>query len=263
MAAITGAVVGVVAAGVSIGMSVSSANKAASERAKAQKAAEKAMAEAKRELEIMPMQELSLNLDVYKQAQEAQNVAAATAIDVAQQGEGRGLAAAVGRTQMANIEGQQAVRQTQSADMLALDTIKAEERRDASNALKDLNFAEAEGAQAAASDAAARQAAATQQAVQSGAQGITGAMNLYNSVQGPYDATSLGRASKSMIGDMGIDAAKNAVALNLPKGSAYSYDQVMKMDERGLASLLQSGAFGDVAAIKNLQGNFNASMYRS
>jgi len=199
MAAITGAVIGLAATAVSVGMSVSGANKASKERAKAQKEAEKAMAEAKRELEIMPMQELSLNLDVYKQAQEAQNVAAATAIDVAQQGEGRGLAAAVGRTQMANIEGQQAVRQTQSADMLSLDTIKAQERQDASNALTNLNIAEAEGAQAAASDAATRQAAATQQAVQSGAQGITGAMNLYSSVQGAYDPTMAGMQAKDLV----------------------------------------------------------------
>ena len=200
MAAITGAVVGVVAAGVSIGMSVDSANKAASERAKAQKAAEKALAEAKREIEIMPMQELSLNLDVYKQAQEAQNVAAATAIDAAQQGEGRGLAAAVGRTQMANIEGQQNIRNMQAKEMFELDKIKAQERQDASNALKDLNLEEAAGAQAAAADAAARQAAATQQAVQSGAQGLTSAMNLYSSVQGPYDPTSAGMQAKNLVG---------------------------------------------------------------
>jgi hypothetical protein len=192
MAAITGAVLGLATTAVSIGMNVSAANKAASERAKAQKAAEKAIEEAKKEISRMPMQELSLNLDVYKQAQEAQNVAAATAIDAAQQGQGRGLAAAVGRTQMANIEGQQGVRSTQASEMLSLDKVKAKERQEASNALKDLGISEAEGAQAAAADAAARQAQATQQAIVSGAEGIKGAMNLYNSVQGPFDPTSVG-----------------------------------------------------------------------
>jgi hypothetical protein len=235
------AIAGVAAAAISTGTSISQANKAANERAKAQKAAEKAMAEAKRELEIMPMQELSLNLDVYKQAQEAQNVAAATAIDVAQQGEGRGLAAAVGRTQMANIEGQQAVRQTQSADMLSLDKIKAQERQDASNALTNLSLAEAQGAQAAAADAAARQRQAQSAAIAAGIEGFGQVADLYSAVQGDFDPENLDMQSKVPqvpSGVSGVQQALQSSNLNSSQSPIQYIDpntgQVTILDPRGL-----------------------------
>jgi hypothetical protein len=197
MAAITTAVVGVVGAGVSMGMSIDQANKSASARREAQKQAEKAMEEAKRETEIMPLQELSLDLAAYDQAREAQNVAAATAIDAAQQGEGRGLAAAVGRVQAQNIAGQQNIRAQQGREQMQLDKIKAQERARASDQRRQLELGEAQGAQAAAADAAARQRMATQQAVQSGADMVVGAANLYDAVQGPFDPQSLDYMSAS------------------------------------------------------------------
>jgi hypothetical protein len=261
MAAITGAVLGLATTAVSVGMSVSAANKASNERAKAQKAAEKALEEAKKEISRMPMQELSLNLDVYEQSREAQQRGIQQVMSQAEL-DPRQAAAVGGRAMMAGIEGERGIRTDQAKEMFELDKIKAQERQDASNALKDLGIQEAAGAQAAAADAATRQAAATQQAIVSGAEGIKGAMNLYSAVQGAYDKTPEGRAAKAFINSMGIDAARNAVGLNLPEGSTYSHDQVLKMTEMELASLLQSGAFGDVAAIKNLQGNFNASMYK-
>lgn len=187
MAAFTSLAASVVATGVSIGMSVDQANKAAAERRKAQKAAEESIAEAIRETEIMPMQELALDLAAYEQAREAQNVAAATAIDAARQGEGRGLAAAVGRAQMANIQGQQAIRAQQGREMMELEKIKAEERAAASDARKNLALGEAEGAAAAAADAAARQRMAEQQAAISAVHGVTQAFQTYADLQGPFD----------------------------------------------------------------------------
>ena len=195
MAVITGAVVGVATAAVSIGMSVSQANKAAAARSKAEKEAQKTIDEAKKEFDRMPMQELSLNLDAYKQAQESQNVAAATGIDAAQQGDGRNLAAAVGRVNMANVEGQRDIRLDQIAAMEKLDTIKAKERQTASDAKAELSLAEAEGAQAAAADASARQTAATTAAVQGAASLVQGVSNLSGAIQGPYDTTSVGMAA--------------------------------------------------------------------
>jgi len=261
MAAITSAVVGVVGAGVSIGMSVDQANKAAAQRRKAQQAAKKAMDEAMRETEIMPNQELALNLDVYEQQREAQNVAAATGIQAAQQAGSRELAAAVGRQQMANIEGQRKVRTDQAKDMFELEKIKAAERAKASDTRAGLALGEAEGAQAAAADAAARQQQATTQAVQAGVEGFGSAMNLYSSVQGPYDSTALGATSKSMVNKMGIEPAKNAIALNLPEGSSYTYDQIMAMDEPAFLSAVQSGSLGTSQDINALVTNFDASMY--
>lgn len=257
MAAITSAVVGVVGAGVSIGMSVSQANQAAAQRRKAEQAAKKAMDEARRETEIMPMQELSLNLDAYEQAREAQNVAAATGIQAAQQAGSRELAAAVGRQQMANIAGQQQIRAQQGREMMELDKLKATERAQASEARKELAIGEAEGAQAAAADAAARQQQATTQAVQAGVEGLGSAMNLYSSVQGPYDPTSLGMASKGLVNKMGSEEAKRAVALYLPDSSKYTYEDIMNLSDTAFLGLASSGEFGDADYLKSLYGKFN------
>jgi hypothetical protein len=196
MAAITSAVVGVVGAGVSIGMSVSQANKAAADRRKAQKQAKKAMEEARRETEIMPMQELSLNLAAYEQSREAQQrgvqqVMSQAALDPRQ------AAAVGGRAMMAGIEAERGIRASQAKETLDLEKIKATERAEASEARKELALGEAEGAQAAAADARARQTAATQAAVQAGVEGLGSAMNLYSAVQGPFDRTSMDYMSSS------------------------------------------------------------------
>jgi hypothetical protein len=198
MAAITTAVVGVVGAGISIGMSVSQANKAAAERRKAENQAKKALGEAKRETEIMPMQELSLNLAAYEQSREAQQrgiqqVMSQAALDPRQ------AAAVGGRAMMAGIEGERGIRADQAKEMFELEKIKATERAEASDARKELAIGEAEGAQAAAADAVARQTAATTQAVQAGVEGLGSAMNLYSSVQGPYDPTSAGMQAKNLV----------------------------------------------------------------
>jgi hypothetical protein len=262
MAAITSAVVGVVGAGVSIGMSVSQANKAAADRRKAQKQAKKAMEEARRETEIMPMQELSLNLAAYEQSREAQQRAVQEAVSAGQQAGSRDLASITGRAMMAGIEAERGIRASQAKETFDLEKIKATERAEASEARKELALGEAEGAQAAAADAAARQTAATQAAVQAGVEGLGSAMNLYSSVQGPFDPTSLGMASKSMIDSMGVEGAKNAIALNLPEGSSYSYDQVMGMNQNELAALIQSGAIGDASVVRRLNREFDPTMYR-
>ena len=261
MAAITSAVVGVVGAGVSIGMSVSQANKAAADRAKAQRQAEKALAEARKETERMPMQELSLNLAAYEQSREAQQRGIQQVMTQAEL-DPRQAAALGGMAMMAGIESERGIRASQAKEQFDLDKIKATERAEASEARKELALGEAEGAQAAAADAAARQRAAEASAVQAGVQGLTSAMNLYSSVQGPYDPTSLGMASKSMIDNMGLEGAKNAIALNLPEGSSYSYDQVMGMNQNELSALIQSGAFGDASAIAKLNREFDPTMYR-
>lgn len=256
MAAITSAVVGVVGAGVSIGMSVSQANQAAAQRRKAEQAAKKAMDEARRETEIMPMQELSLNLDVYEQSREAQQrgiqqVMSEAALD------SRQAAAVGGRAMMAGIEGERGIRAEQAKEMFELDKLKATERAQASEARKELAIGEAEGAQAAAADAAARQQQATTQAVQAGVEGLGSAMNLYSSVQGPYDPTSLGMASKGLVNKMGSEEAKRAVALYLPDSSKYTYEDIMNLSDTAFLGLASSGEFGDADYLKSLYGKFN------
>jgi hypothetical protein len=65
-----------------------------------------------------------------------------------------------------------------------------------------------------------------------------------------------------MIDSMGVEGAKNAIALNLPEGSSYSYDQVMGMNQNELAALIQSGAIGDASVVRRLNREFDPTMYR-
>ena len=261
MAAITTAVVGVVGAGISIGMSVSQANKAAAERRKAENQAKKALGEAKRETEIMPMQELSLNLAAYEQSREAQQrgiqqVMSQAALDPRQ------AAAVGGRAMMAGIEGERGIRADQAKEMFELEKIKATERAEASDARKELAIGEAEGAQAAAADAAARQTAATTQAVQAGVEGLGSAMNLYSSVQGPYDSTASGRLSKSLVNtEAGIAGDTKAIQTWVSQNPLSG-----TMDVSNLGSMTDTQFQGYLASltpeqIRAIQSGFEGSDY--
>jgi hypothetical protein len=131
------AIVGVAAAAISTATSIDQANKANKARIKAQKQVEAATNEAKKEIERMPMQELSLNLAAYEQSREAQQrgiqqVMSQAALDPRQ------AAAVGGRAMMAGIEGERGIRADQAKEMFELEKIKATERAEASNARKEL-----------------------------------------------------------------------------------------------------------------------------
>ena len=119
-AAIVGAAVGVAAAVASGAASGAAASKSKAAQKAAEAQAKRKLKEAKREIQIMPMQELALDLEGYRQEQEASQVAAAQSIQAAQQGEGRGLAAAVGRVQMADIAQQREARLDKATEMQKL-----------------------------------------------------------------------------------------------------------------------------------------------
>ena len=178
VAAIVGASVAVASAvvsGATAGAASAKAKKAAGE---AEKVAKKKVEEAKKEIQRMPMQELALDLEGYKQEQEASQVAAAQSIQAAQQAEGRGLAAAVGRTQMADVAQQRAARLDKATDLQKLEMVKAKERQAASDKLTNLSLAEAEGAQVAAAEAEKMAEAYKGQAIQSSLQAVQGAANI-------------------------------------------------------------------------------------
>ena len=123
----SGITVSIVTASVTAAIAIGTASASGAAAAKAKKAAREAekvakkkVEEARKELQRMPMQEVSLDLQGYKAEQEASQVAAAQAIQAAQQGEGRGLAAAVGRTQMADIAQQREARLDKATDLQSL-----------------------------------------------------------------------------------------------------------------------------------------------
>jgi hypothetical protein len=234
------AIAGVAAAAISTGTSISQANKAAKERVKARKQAEKAMEEAKRETEIMPMQELSLNLAAYEQSREAQQrgiqqVMSQAALDPRQ------AAAVGGRAMMAGIEGERGIRADQAKEMFELEKIKATERAEASNARKELAIGEVEGAQAAAADAAARQRQAQTAAIAAGIEGFGQVADLYSAVQGDFDPENLNMQSQAPPAPSGVSGVQKALQssnLNSSQSPIQYIDpntgQVMILDPRGL-----------------------------
>ena len=234
------AIAGVAAAAISTGTSISQANKAAKERVKARKQAEKAMEEAKRETEIMPMQELSLNLAAYEQSREAQQrgiqqVMSQAALDPRQ------AAAVGGRAMMAGIEGERGIRADQAKEMFELEKIKATERAEASDKLANLSLAEAEGAQAAAADAAARQRQAQTAAIAAGIEGFGQVADLYSAVQGDFDPENLNMQSQAPPAPSGVSGVQKALQssnLNSSQSPIQYIDpntgQVMILDPRGL-----------------------------
>ena len=127
IAAVVGAAVaiaGAITSGATAGAASAKAKKAARE---AEKVAKKKTEEAKRELQRMPMQELSMDLQGYMSEQEASQVSAAMAIDAEQQSD-RGQ---FGKIQMADIEQQRQARLDKTTDLEELQQLKATERQDA------------------------------------------------------------------------------------------------------------------------------------
>lgn len=175
--------IGLAAVGAAVAIGTAAASGAEASKSKkaareAEKVAKKKMEEARKEIERMPLQELSLDLQGYKAQQEASQIAAAQAIEAAKQGEGRGLAAAVGRAQMLDIAQQRQARLDKASELQKLEMLKAEERQTASDKLAGLSLAEAEGAQQAAADAEAMAAQYESQAIQSGMQAVQGVANV-------------------------------------------------------------------------------------
>ena len=204
------AIAGVAAAAISTATSISQANKANEARIKAQKQVEAATNEAKKEIERMPMQELSLNLAAYEQSREAQQrgiqqVMSQTALDPRQ------AAAVGGRAMMAGIEGERGIRADQAKEMFELEQIKATERAEASDKLANLSLAEAEGAQAAAADAAARQRQAQTAAIAAGIEGFGQVADLYSAVQGDFDPENLNMQSQAPPAPSGVSGVQKAL----------------------------------------------------
>jgi len=251
------AIVSAVATGATAGAASAKAKKAAGE---AEKVAKKKVEEAKREIQRMPMQELSLDLQGFKAEQEASQVAAAQSMQAAQEGETRGLAAAAGRTQMADIAQQRAARLDKSTDLQALEQLKAKERQEASDKLYDLNLAEAEGAQVAAAEAEQMSESFKGQAIQSSLQAVQGAANLASaSLQPKINAST---AFKEHIAGGG-EANIKQFMLNSPDVMAkYTADEINNMSlsngslEKGFTSVVPYQSYSDPKLQKTMFGDY-------
>lgn len=259
--AIVGAAVGVAAAVASGAQAGAAAAKSKKAQREAEGQAKKKLEEAKKEIQRMPMQELALDLEGYRQEQEASQVAAAQSIQAAQEGEGRGLAAAVGRTQMADIAQQRAARLDKASELQKLEMLKAQERQEASDKLTGLSLAEAQGAQEAAAQEEMMAQQYTQQAIGSGVEAIKGAANLYSAVQGPYDPTGVKGAAKSVVKDLSKGANmmefKNLISADpslLPAGVKINNDFYGYSPQQMEEFLYTAENAADLRALTNLLG---------
>jgi hypothetical protein len=103
---------------------------------------------------------LSLPKEAYEREREAMLSSGAQAISQAAEGEGRGVAAAAGRVQMAQQEGQRQIAGAMGEELMKLEGLTAQEESRLSGARANLELAQAEGAQAAAAQFGAQKDAA-------------------------------------------------------------------------------------------------------
>lgn len=242
-----------VGAAVAIGTAAASgaeASKSKKAAREAEKVAKKKMEEARKEIERMPMQELSLDLQGYKAQQEASQIAAAQAIEAAKQGEGRGLAAAVGRAQMLDIAQQRQARLDKASELQKLEMLKAEERQAASDKLAGLSLAEAEGAQQAAADAEAMAAQYESQAIQSGMQAVQGVANVAGAALTP--SMEMGAAYDKNISSVPEQDLKSFLMSNKTYSDALGGpDVIQAMDAKQLRSAFVDKGLFNINQLSN------------
>ena len=169
----TGLALGIASVALAAGgtaFSFAQAGKSKKAQRDAESKADMMMRTARKRLDINYMEELSIKKEPYELQREALLQQGATALQAAQEGDQRGVAATAGRLQQAQTAAQGQVRTAMGQELQAIDKAVAEE----DSRLRDLNvqldLGEIAGAQQAAADA--EQAAQAQTA-----QGIQGAVS--------------------------------------------------------------------------------------
>ena len=162
----TGIIAGLAIAAIGTGASFAQAAAAKRAEREAESKADMMMRTARKRLDINYFEELSIKKEPYELQREALLQQGATALQAAQEGDQRGVAATAGRLQQAQTAAQGQVRTAMGQELTALDKAVAEE----DSRLRDLNvqldLGEIAGAQQAAADAEQRAQAQTAQGIQ-------------------------------------------------------------------------------------------------
>jgi hypothetical protein len=264
IAAIGGLALSAIGMGASFGQA--SQQRKAEEAAKRQ--AERAMAEARKKLEVNYLDALAIQKEPYELEREALLVAGAQGVEAARESE-RGAAAGVGRIQLAQQKGQQAIRTAMGREMTALDRAAAAEESRLRDVGVQLDLGEVAGAQMAASDASQAAAAAQTQGFQQlasfGAQALQAAPLFSKSAgvrdfnQGQRQAVRQARrdSGKGFLGiGTGVDkqAVQNKFMLDTLTGenSGFNVDRFVKLaGKQGL------GSFDEKQFLANPQSYIN------
>lgn len=160
--------VGLAATAATTGMSFAQAGKQRKLMRKAEAEADAAMQQARKKLEVNQFAKLGINKEPYELAREALLVQGAQGIQAGVESE-RGAAATAGRIQMAQQEGQAAIRGQMGQEMQQLEMLKAQEDARLQDIGVQLDLEEVAGAQLAAANAQELGAAALSQ----GMEGVT------------------------------------------------------------------------------------------
>jgi hypothetical protein len=183
---------------------------------------------------------LSIPTESYEREREAILSAGAQAIGQAAEGEGRGVAAAAGRVQMAQQEGQRQIAGAMGEELMKLEGLTAQEEARLSGARANLELAQAEGAQAAAAQFGAQKDAAITGAFSSltsaGQQYLQGS-ELYKKNEGQRELDRLNKEYDKAIKDENLSATfKDA------SGNILSFDDAtakLARYDKAFAPLLQ------------------------
>jgi hypothetical protein len=162
MAVTTAAVIGIAATVGSTTMSFVQANKQKKAQREAERDADEAMQAAKKKLEVNVYDNLSIQKEAYELEREALLSQGAQSIEAGVESE-RGVAATAGRVQLAQQEGQGAIRTAMGQELSGLDKLSAQEEGRNRDIGVQLDLEEVAGAQLAAANAAELGAQAEQQ----------------------------------------------------------------------------------------------------
>lgn len=214
MAAVTGAVIAATAAGVSFAQ----AAKQGKMQRKAEKAASEAMASARKRLDQNFYEGLSIPKEAYELERDAMLQQGQQAMQMAQEADERGVAAAAGRVYQAQQQGQNAIRTDMANAMFGIEEKILTEDSRLRDEQANLDLAEAEGAQLAARDAQQAKAAAISSGISSAAGAVTGFMDAAHLYAPAKDikaaAQKVGDAGRNFVGNVRRTQAMNHAGAN-------------------------------------------------
>jgi hypothetical protein len=192
---------GLAISGTSAGMSFAQASKQKKAMLNAEAEADKAMQAAREKLNVNFYDVLSIQKEPYELEREALLASGAQAIQAGVESE-RGAAATAGRIQMAQQQGQGAIRTAMGQELSALEKLSVAEEARLRDAQVNLDLGEVEGAQLAAANAQMLQQQALNQGMQSAAATAQQALsfvpldfadptNINTTFQNPFDNISM------------------------------------------------------------------------
>ena len=167
----TAAIIGLAGLAVSAGTTGLSIGQAAKQKKLKEDAdikATQAIADAKKEIDVNYMDQLSIAKEPYRLAREAALSSGAQALEAGREGSSRGAAATAGRVVAGQNKAQQQIASTMSQDIARLDQLSAQEDSNIATKLATLDLKTAEGAQLASRDAQQARNAAIAQSIKSG-----------------------------------------------------------------------------------------------